>query len=302
MKFLIVIVGPTAVGKTSFSIEMAQFFGTEVVSVDSRQVFKELEIGTAKPTQEEQAQAIHHFVDSHSIHEDFNAGDFEREALLLLEELYKKHDVVVLTGGSGLYVKALTDGMAEMPQVPAEVRDELKKEAAENGLEKLLNELNDKDPEYFAEVDVNNPQRVIRALEVIRGTGQKYSELRKDSKKERPFNTIKIGLERPREELYARIDLRMDQMIEEGLFDEAESFHKFKHINALQTVGYKEIFDYLDGEYDYEEAVRLLKRNSRRYAKRQMTWFRKDDETVWFHPKDKEEALSYIKQRMEKGR
>ncbi|MBL3657973.1 tRNA (adenosine(37)-N6)-dimethylallyltransferase MiaA [Fulvivirga sediminis] len=302
MKFLIVIVGPTAVGKTSFSIEIAQFFNTEVVSADSRQVFKELEIGTAKPTMEELEQARHHFVNSHSIHEELNAGDFEREALLLLDELYEKYDVVVLTGGSGLYVKALTDGMAEMPQVAAEVREQLKKEFAETGLEGLVEELKGKDPEYFEEVDVNNPQRVIRALEIIRGTGTKYSELRKDNKKQRPFHIIKIGLERPREELYERIDLRMDQMISEGLFEEAESFHKFKHVNALQTVGYKEIFDYLEGTYDYDEAVRLLKRNSRRYAKRQLTWFRKDDETKWFHPKDKKAVLSYIKQQMAEER
>ncbi|UII23552.1 tRNA (adenosine(37)-N6)-dimethylallyltransferase MiaA [Fulvivirga ligni] len=298
MKSLIVVVGPTAVGKTDLCIRLAQEYKTEIVSADSRQVFRELEIGTAKPSADELQQVKHHFINSHSIHEDFNAGDYERDALELLERLFEIHDVVILTGGSGLYVKALTDGMADMPEIDPEVRSQLKAELEGKGLSFLVEELKEADPDYYGQVDLQNPQRVIRALEVIRSTGHKYSELRTDEKKQRPFKIIKVGLERPREELYQRIDLRMDIMIGQGLFQEAKDFHHLKHINALQTVGYKEIFDHLDGEYDRGEAIRLLKRNSRRYAKRQFTWFRRDEEMKWFHPDNYDGILHYISEQI----
>ncbi|UII29980.1 tRNA (adenosine(37)-N6)-dimethylallyltransferase MiaA [Fulvivirga ulvae] len=295
MKFLIVIVGPTAVGKTSLCIDIAGALDTEIISADSRQFFREMEIGTAKPSEKELQQVTHHFVNSHSIHDKFNAGDFEREALQKIEELLLVRDCLIMTGGSGLYINAVTEGMADIPGVSLAIRDELNQRLAKEGLEALAEELRKLDPEYYEVVDRKNPQRITRALEVCIGTGEKYSELRKNSKKQRSFEVIKIGLERPREELYARINQRMDQMIAQGLFDEARQLHPYKDHYALQTVGYKEIFDFLEGAYDHDEAVRLLKRNSRRYAKRQMTWFGRDPEISWFHPDDYQHILGHIR-------
>lgn len=290
-----ILAGPTAVGKTSLSIQLAQRFQTEIISADSRQFYREMEIGTAKPTQNEMDGIPHHFINSHSIKDDYNVGQFEKETLKLLNDLFQKHNVVFVVGGSGLYVKALCEGIDEMPAIPAEIRQKLNAEFEQNGIQYLQKKVAQSDPEYFEIVDQQNPQRLIRALELFRATGKNMSYYRAQEKQvERPFNIIKIGLERPREELYDRINFRMDQMIEEGLFEEAENLHQYKDLNALQTVGYSEIFGFLDGEYDREEAIRLLKRNSRRYAKRQMTWFKRDSEFIWFSAENKDEVISYL--------
>lgn len=293
--------GPTAVGKTAFSIALARYFRTEIISADSRQIYQQLDIGTAKPTKEEMAAVPHHFIDQLPVEEGYNAGQFEQDALALLEHLFKEHDVVVVTGGSGMYVQALSQGIDEMPLIPARLREELNIRLQEKGLEDLLEELKLRDRAYYETVDRKNPQRVIRALEVNMHTGRLFSAFRQQNFTQRPFRIIKIGLDRPRHELYARIDERMDQMIAQGLFKEAKRLYPYRHLNALQTVGYKEIFGYLKGDYEREEAIRLLKRNSRRYAKRQLTWFRKDPEFSWFNPDQIEEALVFIQEQMSKS-
>lgn len=294
MKYLIAVVGPTAVGKTALCLRLAQQLNTEIISADSRQLFQEMYIGTAKPTPEELKMVKHHFIDSHSIHEQFNAGDYEREALAKINEFLVSKDRLIITGGSGLYLKAVIEGMADIPEVDDGIRVQLNQRLVEEGLEALTEELRRLDPEYYNQVDLNNPQRVSRALEVCIGTGRKYSELRSQEPQKRPFQVIKIGLNRPRKELYERINARMDIMISQGLFEEAEELYPYRSHHALQTVGYKEIFDYLDGKYDREEAVRLLKRNTRRYAKRQLTWFGKDEEIKWFHPDEYDAVFSYV--------
>lgn len=294
-----ILAGPTAVGKTSLSIHLAKRFQAEIISADSRQFYKEMEIGTAKPTMEEMAGVPHHFINSLSIHDDYNVGKFEKDALNLLDNLFKIHNVVFVVGGSGLYVKALCEGIDDMPEIPNEIRQMLNLEYEKNGIEYLQKELAESDPEYFEIVDQQNPQRLIRALELFRATGKNMSFYRAQEKQiERPFNILKIGLERPREELYERINLRMDQMIQDGLFEEAQELYAFKYLNALQTVGYSEIFGYFDGDYEQEEAIILLKRNSRRYAKRQMTWFKKDDEFVWFSAENKDKVISYLESKI----
>ncbi|MAE85415.1 MAG: tRNA (adenosine(37)-N6)-dimethylallyltransferase MiaA [Flammeovirgaceae bacterium] len=292
---LISVVGPTAVGKTKFAIELARAYNAEIVSADSRQFYKELEIGTAKPDADELAAAKHHFINSHSINDYYNVGQFEADVLVLLEELFQKNSIVIMVGGSGLFFKAVWEGFDEMPEVDLSLRKQLNNEFEQNGLEPLLQELNETDPKYYEQVDRQNHQRVIRALEVIRTTSKPFSEFRKGHQaKERLFTNVKIGLEMEREVLFDRINRRMDLMIEQGLFEEAERLMEYKDHNALQTVGYSEIFGYLDGEYDREEAVRLLKRNSRRYAKRQMTWFKRDEEIIWMQPNDLDQAIRLI--------
>lgn len=294
-----ILAGPTAVGKTSLSVQLAKRFQTEIISADSRQFYKEMEIGTAKPTKEEMDRIPHYFINSHSIQEEYNVGQFEKDVLNLLNELFQKHDVVFVVGGSGLYVKALCEGIDDMPAIPFEIRQKLNAEFEQFGIEYLQKQVVESDSEYFEIVDQQNPQRLIRALELYRATGKNMSYFRAQEKQvERPFNIIKIGLERPRKELYDRINLRMDQMIAEGLFEEAEQLYPFKNLNALQTVGYSEIFGFLDNEYDREEAIRLLKRNSRRYAKRQMTWFKKDSEFVWFSAEDKAKVIDYLESKI----
>ncbi|MEO9964504.1 MAG: tRNA (adenosine(37)-N6)-dimethylallyltransferase MiaA [Reichenbachiella sp.] len=297
---LVVIAGPTAVGKTSVSLSLAQYFHGEIISADSRQFYREMEIGTAKPAQEELNSIAHHFVNSHSIQEDYDAGSFARDAEPLLDSLFTKNKVQFMVGGSGLYIKAFCDGLDEMPEVPKEIRNELNEEFRTSGLEPMLAELKRSDPEYYEVVDKYNPQRVIRGVEVLRATGKPYSQFRKDNvKKSHDFRILKIGLSLDREVLYDRIDQRMDVMIEEGLFEEAESLYPMRSQNALQTVGYKEIFDFIEGQYDKDEAVRLLKRNSRRYAKRQLTWFRKDPEFHWFQPNQMEAIIARIEQEID---
>ncbi|MHA8082396.1 tRNA (adenosine(37)-N6)-dimethylallyltransferase MiaA [Aquirufa sp. A-Brett2-15D] len=283
-KILLVIVGPTAVGKTALCVDLAKHLQTDIISADSRQFYRELAIGTAKPSITEQGGVKHHFIDSHSVGEYFTPGDFERESTKLLNTLFKKQDIVIATGGSGLYIKALIEGLDEMPEADLVLRESLNNRLQQEGLWALFSELKTLDPDYAAKVDSKNPQRVVRALEVCLSTGKPYSEFRLATKPERPFQVIKICLERPREELYARIDQRMDQMLAEGLMEEAKAFEDKQHLYALKTLGYKEIYGFLRGEYNEEEMIRLLKRNNRHYAKKQMTWFRNQDEFTYLHP------------------
>ncbi|MEM9327045.1 MAG: tRNA (adenosine(37)-N6)-dimethylallyltransferase MiaA [Bacteroidota bacterium] len=299
--YLISIIGPTAVGKTDLAVEIAELLSTEIVSSDSRQFYREMNIGTAKPTVSEQERIPHHFVDSHGIEEDYNVGEFERDMIELLTELFNSYQHVVMVGGSGLYCKAVWEGLDHFPGIDPYIRKQLQEEVLEHGLSKLRLELAQTDPDYFEEVDVHNPQRILRALEVIRSTGEPFSSFRNREEEKKPvreFRSIKIGLEMDREELYDRIDRRMDQMILDGLFEEARELYPYRNLNALRTVGYSEIFKYLDGEYDYQEAVRLLKRNSRRYAKRQFTWFKRDPDIQWFLPTQREEIMRHLHGRL----
>jgi len=293
-KTLIIIAGPTAVGKTDLCVKIAKLLDTEVVSADSRQFYRELAIGTAKPTIEEMAGVKHHFINSHSIQDYYSVGDFERDCLVVLEEIFQKKDVAILTGGSGMFIKMITDGIDEMPEADLDLRQNLAQRLNNEGLEVLADELKNLDPIYYQQVDIQNTQRVLRALEVCISSGKPISSFRKNQKVERPFRMIKIALERPREELYARIDKRMDMMLASGLEDEAKSVIDFRVHYALKTVGYREIYEHLDGEYDREEMIRLLKRNSRRYAKRQITWFKNQDEFHWFDAKNEEEIIRFI--------
>jgi tRNA dimethylallyltransferase len=293
-KKLIVLVGPTAVGKTSVAIALAKHFGTEIISADSRQIFRELTIGTAKPSAPELEQIPHHFINSHSIHEPYDAAEYGRDALLLINKLFTQHHHLILCGGSGLYIKAVCEGFDEIPDIPEAIRENLIKEYEQHGIKVLQDKMMMLDPEYYLEIDKQNPHRLIRALEVVEVTGQSIRSFQKKNKLEHPFEILRIGLTLPRDVLYERIDRRMDEMISQGLFAEAESLYPFKHINALQTVGYQEIFDYIDGKYDREEAVRLLKRNSRRYAKRQLTWFQRDVDIIWMEPHNIDGILQAI--------
>ncbi len=290
-KTLLVIAGPTAVGKTALCVEMAKSLSTEIISADSRQFYQELHIGTAKPSLEEQGGVRHHFIDSHSIHEYFSPGDFERAALNVLADLFVSKDVVILTGGSGLYLKALMDGLDEMPNVDLDLRDRLMRGLETDGLAKLVEQLQSLDPEYAQQVDSQNPQRVVRALEVCLSTGKTYTSFRHQQKANRPFEMIKICLDRPREDLYARIDARMDGMLAAGLVQEAKDNEAYQDRYALKTLGYKEVYGFFRGEYDEAEMIRLLKRNSRHYAKKQLTWFRHQDDFEFIHP---DRAFEYI--------
>lgn len=293
-KYLIVITGPTAVGKTDLCINLAKKFNTEIISSDSRQFFRETNLGTAKPSHSQLMEVPHHLINTLSIHDDYDVKEFEKDALNLINMLFQKHNTIIMTGGSGLYIDAVCSGFDDIPDIDSSIREKIIKEYKIEGLNYLKEEVKKLDPEYFKVVDQNNPQRLMRALEVCRGTGKPFSSFRKKKKVKRPFEVIKIGLERDRDELYQRIDLRMDLMIQEGLFEEVGSYFSFRHLNALQTVGYSEIFKYLEGDYDRDEAIRLLKRNSRRYAKRQLTWFKRDQEMTWFHPDQIDEVITFI--------
>ena len=293
-KKLIVLVGPTAVGKTEVALRLAEHFKTEIFSADSRQIYKELEIGTAKPTPEELSLVQHHFINTHSIRQSYDAGAYGREALALIHTLFEKHNTLILCGGSGLYIKAVLEGFDEMPEIPTGIRDQIIAEYELKGLPWLQQVVREIDPDYFEQVDINNPQRLIRALELFKASGHRVSRLRVKEKRSHDFQIIKIGLQLDRDQLYTRIDTRMDVMIEKGLFNEAEHFFPNRNLNALQTVGYREIFDYLEGKYDREEAIRLLKRNTRRYAKRQLTWFKKDPEVMWFQADQVDQIIAYL--------
>lgn len=297
-KTLVVIVGPTAVGKTDFAVRLAELFKTEIISADSRQVYRELQIGTAKPSAEQLGRVGHHFINSKSISEDYDAGTFGRQARSLMDQLFEQHDIVVMCGGSGLYIKAALEGFDDLPDVPAEIRASINREYESRGLTWLQQEVAEHDPDYFDFVDRRNPQRLMRSLEIIRATGRSFSSFHQKKKMSLPFSVIKIGLTLERGLLYERIDKRMDDMIRNGLFEEAEKFFAQRNSNALQTVGYLEIFGFLEGKYDREEAIRLMKRNSRRYAKRQHTWFRKDAEIEWFDPSGWKEVVAFIGERI----
>jgi tRNA dimethylallyltransferase len=293
-KTVIIIAGPTAVGKTALGLEAAQYFQTEIISADSRQCYKELSIGVARPSTEELATVPHHFIASHSITEKVTAATFEQYALEKAEQLFEKNDVVVMVGGTGLYIKAFCDGLDDVPEVSEEIRSQVVSSYQEKGLEWLQREVQEKDPRFYAVGEVQNPHRLMRALEVQYATGQSILDFRTGSKKERPFNIIKIALDLPREQLYHRINTRVDKMMEHGLVEEVQSVIAYKEHNALQTVGYKEIFSYLDGEVSLSEATALIKRNTRHYAKRQLTWFRKDVAYSWIAP-EKDQLMSLLK-------
>ncbi len=284
MKTLLVLLGPTGVGKTNLSIELAEHLGSPIISCDSRQVYRELPIGTAAPTADEQARVQHYFIGTHSITDSYNAGQYEADALALLEQLFVKHDTLLMVGGSMLYIDAVCRGLDDIPHVSPATRQQVQSDYAAGGIEALQAELQTRDPAYFAEVDKQNPQRLMHAIEICRETGKPFSSFRTGEKKQRPFRIIKVGLNRDRAELYERINLRVEQMLETGLEAEARAVYPHKHLNSLNTVGYKELFPYFDGEYSRDEAVRLIKQDSRHYAKRQLTWFNRDAEIHWFNP------------------
>lgn len=294
---LIVVVGPTASGKTDLSIALARHYNAPIISTDSRQVYKGLPIGTAYPS-DEQLQAVeHHFIAELELTEEFNCGEYEQRALERLETLFETYDTVVAVGGSGLYVRALCDGMDNLPQADAQLRESLMARLQSDGVEPLAEQLKQLDPEYYEVVDRQNPARVMRALEVCITSGCKYSELRKGERKERDFKIVKVGVTMPREQLYDRVNRRVDLMIDAGLEAEARAVLPYRHCNSLKTVGYSEMFDYFDGVITLEQAVELIKRNTRHYAKRQLTWFRRDADVEWFNPTDKEQIIKYIDSR-----
>jgi len=293
-KYLVVVSGPTAIGKTALSIDIAKQYNAEIISCDSRQFFKEMSIGTAVPTQEELAQVKHYFIQNLSISDNYSVGQFERDALVKIEELHRTNNVVVMVGGSGLYIDAVCRGFDDFPKVPKEIRDELNARCRTEGIEVLEQELLAIDPDYHKVVDKLNPHRIIRALEIYKASGKTFTSFRIRQQQKRNFKTVKIILSRDREELYHRINMRVDSMLEEGLLDEVKSVYPFRVNNALQTVGYKELFSHLDGEISLEFAIQEIKKNTRRYAKRQMTWFRRDPETVFFNPEEKSKVMQYL--------
>ena len=293
-KTLIVIAGPTGSGKTDLSIQIALHYHAPIISTDSRQFYRGIPIGTAQPDAEQLQAVEHHFIASHDLTQDFNCGAYEQEALKRLEELFAQHDYVVAVGGSGLYIKALCEGMDDLPDVDPALRTQLAYDMKQLGIDAMAERLRELDPAFYEVVDRKNPARILRALEVCIGTGMTYSSLRTGEKKSRPFRIIKIATDMDRAVLYERIDRRVDIMVEQGLEQEARSVYHLRKLNSLQTVGYREMFDYFDGTISREEAIELIKRNSRRYAKRQLTWLRRDTEFAWFHPQEKAKIIEYI--------
>ena len=281
-KTLIVICGPTAVGKTDLAIQLAEKLGTEIISADSRQLYREIPVGTAQPSEEQLGRVKHHFIAERSVTEDYNAGMFERDALQRLSELFEDHDKVICCGGTGLYIKSLCEGLDDLPEADEELRQQLMNRHEMEGLETLQKELKRLDPSHFDKMDTQNPQRVIRALEVCLSTGKPFSSFHGGEKAKRQFKVVKIGLELPREELNERINNRVDRMLESGWLEEAKSVFEMRHLNALNTVGYKELFAHLSGELTLDEATEKIKINTRRFAKRQLTWFKKDKEIIWY--------------------
>ena len=281
MRRIVILLGPTAVGKTDYSIELAQHFDSPIISCDSRQLFRQMSIGTAVPSPEQLSRVKHYFIHSHSVEQYYTAGKYEVEALVLVEELFRSHETLIMTGGSGLYIDAFCKGLDDFPKVDHELRQSLTARLKKGELESLQMELKILDHESYNSIDISNGQRVIRALEVTIGTGRKFSSFKTGRTRKRDFEIVKIGLTRPREVLYDRIDRRVDMMIEAGLVEEVQSLVQYRNMPALNTVGYKEIFDYLDGNHSLEEAVRLIKRNTRHYAKRQLTYWGRDEEIKW---------------------
>ncbi len=293
-KYLVVIAGPTAVGKTDVVIKLAQEFKTEIISADSRQFYSEMSIGTAKPDPQQLSDVKHHFIGHLSIHDYFNVSRFENETLKLLKSLFEQHNIVFLVGGSGLYIDAVCQGIDDFPDPDPEFRHYLKGIYKDEGIAKLQEILLEADPEYYSTVDINNPNRLLRAIEVCQSTGKKFSELRQNKTKERDFQIIRIGLNLPRPELFSRIELRVDQMIENGLVEEVKSLIPYRHLNALNTLGYKEIFEYLETKITLQQAIVNIKTSTRRYAKRQLTWFNRTDEYTWFEPSQLNEITNYL--------
>lgn len=294
MKNLIVITGPTASGKTAVAIKLASVFDSEIINADSRQFYKQMNIGTAKPASEELKSITHHLIDYLDVNEKYNIGKFEQDAIGLLDQLFRKKDIIFLTGGSGLYIDAVCKGIDELPESSDEIREELQNIYQAGGIDALRRNLKESDPEYYSKIDTNNPQRLMRALEITMITGKSNSELKKGQSKSRDFTVNKIGLLVARDELYDKINKRVDNMIEKGLVDEVKSLLPYRKENALQTVGYKEIFDFLDNKTTLDEAIQLIKQNTRNYAKRQMTWFRKDPTIQWFEPHETEKMIDYV--------
>jgi tRNA dimethylallyltransferase len=294
MDTLVVITGPTAVGKTALTMQLAQHYGVPIINADSRQIYRELKIGTAAPTAEQQQLVKHYFVGTKSIDDYYNASMYEQEVLELLDA--ERSTFHVLSGGSMMYIDAVCNGIDDIPTVRDDIREEMKRRYAEEGLEALCEDLRRLDPEHYAIVDRQNHRRVIHALEICYQTGRTYTSFRTQQKKERPFRIVKIGLNRDREELYNRINQRVDQMMEDGLLDEVKSLISKRNTNALNTVGYKELFDYLDGRWSLDEAVERIKGNTRRYARKQLTWYKRDADMRWFHPDNIEEILNYLTQ------
>jgi len=302
LKTVIVIVGPTAIGKTAVSINIAKKLHCPILSADSRQFFKEMTIGTAKPSVEEMQGVPHYFINSHTIADDYNVGKFETQSIALLEKLFKTHDQVIVVGGSGLYIDALCKGFDELPEANIEIREKIQSVLTSEGIEGLQHLLQQHDPEYYNKVDLSNPQRLSRAIEVCLTTGIPYSQFRKGENKKRNFNIVKIGLNTDRESLYEQINKRVNDMINRGLIDEVRSLVPYKHLNALQTVGYKEFFDYFENKTDLPTAINLIKQNTRRFAKRQLTWFRRDEEITWFEPNEEENIVAFITKRISNNR
>jgi len=293
-KTLIIIAGPTAIGKTSLAISLAKHFKTEIISADSRQFYREMNIGTAKPSEVELKEVKHHLINSHSILDQFNAGDFEKESIELINKLFLDHDQVIMAGGSGLFINAVSHGFDQLPIASEEIRTYFNTILEEKGIKFLQDRLKKIDPVYYKEVDIFNPQRIIRALEVFESTGKTFSSLRTNIKKQRPFNIVKIGLNTDRNIVYERINLRVDQMIKDGLIEEVEGLKSFRHLNPLNTVGYSEIFNYLDGKSNKEEAIEKIKQNTRRFAKRQLTWFKKSEDIKWYKPDELEPIIQHL--------
>jgi len=291
---LIVVCGPTASGKTKLAIQLAKQFKAEIISADSRQVYKELKIGSAPPSDVELKEAKHHFIASRNLDDDYNAGAYEKDVLQLLDKLFTQNKYSILVGGSGLYIDSVCNGFDDVPSSFTEIRKQLQDLYEAKGIEQLQNKLKELDPDYYTKIDLSNPQRLMRALEVCIGTGKPYSFFREGKRNSRDFRIIKIGLEFPRDVLYKRIDARVDEMMKAGLLEEAINLISKKHLNALQTVGYKELFDFFENKTTLDEAVDLIKRNSRRYAKRQLTWFRRNKEIQWFSPDNIEEIIQCI--------
>ena len=298
MASLVVILGPTGVGKTELSLQIAEFLGSPIISSDSRQLYKDLPIGTAAPTAEQLARVKHYMVGTLSLSDYYSASQFEEEVLSLLNTLYQALPAVVMSGGSMMYIDAVCQGIDDIPPVNPEIRHAIYKQFEKEGLDSLLAELKEKDPIHYEEVDRKNHKRVIHALEICRTTGRPYSSFRTHTQKERPFRIIKIGLNRQREKLYDRINQRVDQMMSEGLLEEARRVYPFRQLNSLNTVGYKELFNFLDGVWPLDLAIEKIKRNTRIYAKKQMTWFKRDPEITWFHPNDKEQILKFLQDRL----
>src|SRR5690606_3258522 len=295
---LICVIGPTAIGKTAFAIKLAKAVSTEIISADSRQFYREMSIGTAVPSDSELASVKHHFIQNKSIFEDYSVGDFERDCIEFLNDFFKRNNIAVMVGGSGLYVDAVVNGLDIFPEIPSEIRERLNEELKEKGIEALQNELKKVDPSYFEKVDIQNPHRLIRALEIYRATGKPYSSFLKNETSQRNFDTIFIGLTAERETIYNRINLRVDKMVEAGLIEEAKSLYVHKEKNALQTVGYRELFEYFDGNFSKEEAISEIKKNTRRFAKRQNTWFKKNETINWFDfETETSEIIDFIKEK-----